>query len=56
MLPLEHSAIRLTCIKRQSVLKTNFCVLFSGRLRQALLYFTIECLILAVYLLLFAKY
>ena len=24
MLPLEHSAILLTCIKRQSVLKTNF--------------------------------
>ena len=28
MLPLEHSAILLTCIKQQLVLKTNFGVLF----------------------------
>ena len=26
MLPLEHSAILLTCIKRESVLKANFFV------------------------------
>ena len=28
MLPLEHLAILLTCVKRQSVLKTNFGLLF----------------------------
>ena len=28
MLPLEHSAILLTCINWYLVLKTNFCVLF----------------------------
>ena len=33
MLPLEHSAILLTCIKRYSVLKTNFCVLFEWPLK-----------------------
>ena len=33
MLPLEHSAILLTCIKRQSVLKTYFCVLFEWPLK-----------------------
>ena len=39
MLPLEHSAIFLTCIKRKLVLKTKFLVFFlSGRFRQVLLY------------------
>ena len=31
--PLEHSAILLTCIKRQSVLETYFCVLFEWPLK-----------------------
>ena len=36
---LEHSAMLLTCIKRQSVLKNIFGLFFSsGRLRQVLLY------------------
>ena len=30
MLPLKHSAILLTCIKRLSVLKNSFCLLFQG--------------------------
>ena len=34
---LEHSAVPLTCIRQQSVLKTNFFVFF-GHLRQVLLY------------------
>ena len=38
MLPLEHSAIFLTCIKRLSVLKTYFGLFDSGRFRQVLLY------------------
>ena len=33
MLPLEHSAILLTCIKRYSVLKTNFGLLFEWSLK-----------------------
>ena len=37
MLPLEHSAILLTCIKRQLVLKTILVFFLSGRLRQVLL-------------------
>ena len=39
MLPLEHSAILLTCIKRYSVLKTIFVFSLGGRLRPVLLYF-----------------
>ena len=35
--PLERSAILLTCIKRLSVLITNFGLFLSGRLRQVLL-------------------
>ena len=31
MLPLEHSAIPLTCIKRKLVLKTNLIFFESGR-------------------------
>ena len=42
MLPLEHSAILLTCIKRKLVLKANFGVFLSGRLRQVLLYMPIS--------------
>ena len=40
MLPMEHSAILLTCIKRNSVLKTNFGLLFEGPLKtgKVLLY------------------
>ena len=38
MLPLEHSAILLTCIKRQLVLKTILCLFESGCSTQALLY------------------
>ena len=34
MLPLEHSVILLTCIKRQSVLKKNLVFILSDRLRQ----------------------
>ena len=34
---LEHSAILLTCIKQESVLKTIFRFISSGRLRQILL-------------------
>ena len=37
MLRLEHSAIRLTCIKPQLVLKTIFCLFESGRFTQVLL-------------------
>ena len=33
MLPLEHSAILLTCIKRYLVLKTNFGILFKWPLK-----------------------
>ena len=33
MLPLEHSAILLTCIKQESVLKTNFGLLFEWPLK-----------------------
>ena len=33
MLPLEHSAILLTCIKRKSALKTNFGLLFDWQLK-----------------------
>ena len=33
MLPLEHSAILLTCIKRYSVLKTNFLCSFEWPLK-----------------------
>ena len=36
---MEHSAILLTCIKRQLVLKTIFFCLFeSGRFKQVVLY------------------
>ena len=38
MLPLEHSAILLICIKRLFVLKTNFRSFKSGRFTQVLLY------------------
>ena len=38
MLPLEHSAILLTCIKRYLVLKTNFRSFLSGSFTQVLLY------------------
>ena len=38
MLPLEHSAILLTCIKRGSVLKTIFGHFESGRFTQVLLH------------------
>ena len=38
MLPLEHSAILLTCIKRLSILKTIFGLFESGRFTQVLLY------------------
>ena len=34
---LEHSAILLTCIKQESVLKTIFIFILSGRFRQVLL-------------------
>ena len=34
---LEHSAIHLTCIKQQLVLKTNFGLFESGRFRPVLL-------------------
>ena len=37
-LPLEHSAILLTCIKQYFVLKTIFGLFESGRFRQVLLY------------------
>ena len=37
MLPLEHSAILLTCIKPLSVLKINFCVLFEWPLKTGLI-------------------
>ena len=36
-LPLEHSAILLTCIKRYLVLKTNFLSFESGRFKQVFL-------------------
>ena len=39
MLPLEHSAIFLTCIKRQLVLKSNFCRFESGRFTPVLPYY-----------------
>ena len=38
---LEHSAILLVSKKQKSVLKTNSDLLFSGRLRQVLLYLKI---------------
>ena len=38
MRPLEHSAIRLNCIKQLSVLKTIFCLFEGGRFTQVLLY------------------
>ena len=38
MLPLEHSAILLTCIRAIIGLKNKFWVFLSGRLRQVLLY------------------
>ena len=38
MLPLENSAILLTCIKQLLVLKTNSWGFFSYRFRQVLLY------------------
>ena len=38
MLQGEHSAILLTCIKRQLVLKTNFGIFESGGFTQVLLY------------------
>ena len=38
MLPLEHSAILLTYIQQQSVLKINLVFFLSDRLRQAILY------------------
>ena len=34
MLPLEHSAILLTCIKRYCVLKPHFSVIFEWRLKD----------------------
>ena len=37
MLPLEHPAIPLTCIKRLLVLKANLGVFLSGRFTQVLL-------------------
>ena len=40
--PLEHSAILLTCIKRQLVLKTNLCFFESGRFTQVLLYILVQ--------------
>ena len=39
MISLEHSAILLTCIKRVSVLKTNFGDLSEWPLKTVLLYF-----------------
>ena len=46
MLPLEHSAILLTCIKPYLVMKIIFA-LFSGRLRQVFLFVPVtEILIL----------
>ena len=41
MLPLEHSAMLLTCIKRYLVLKTNFCVIFEWPLKTG---FTVSCM------------
>ena len=38
MLPLEHSATLLTCIKRYLDLKTNFGLFDGGRFTQVLLY------------------
>ena len=38
MLPLEHSALLLTCIKQFLVLKTIFGLFESGRFTQVLLY------------------
>ena len=38
MLPLEHSAILLSCIKRYSVMKTIFGLFESGGFTQVLLY------------------
>ena len=43
MLPLEHSAILLTCIKRQLVLKTNFGLFESGGFTQVLLHLICPC-------------
>ena len=41
MLPLEHSAILLTCIKQYSVLKPIFGLFESGRITQVLLFIQI---------------
>ena len=40
MLPLEHSAILLTCIKRQLVLKTNFLSSFGWLLKTGFTVFS----------------
>ena len=45
-----YSAILLTCIKRKSVLKTNFGVLLSDRLRQVLLYVLMPNFVVAILL------
>ena len=46
MLPLEHSAILLTCIKLSSVLKVNFGILFEWPLKTGftVLSFSMYCL------------
>ena len=38
MLPLEHSAILLTFIKRPFIIKIFVCLFLSGRFKQVLLY------------------
>ena len=47
MLPLEHSAILLTCIKQYLVLKTNFGLFESGRFTQVVLYISSKNVFLA---------
>ena len=53
MLPLEHSAILLTCIKREFVLKSILVFFLSGHLRQVFLYnceyFLVETVLLSTH-------
>ena len=41
LMKVESIVILLTCIKRLSVLKNNFGLFLSGRLRQVLLYLVV---------------